>query len=80
MNTVSAGPLRTMAGKGIPGFDAISRHVGAARAARLGHRPTRPPSATPSRSCSRTCRQGITGEMIHVDGGFHAMGTDLSLD
>jgi enoyl-[acyl-carrier protein] reductase I len=20
---------------------------------------------------------GITGEMIHVDGGFHAMGTDL---
>ncbi len=23
---------------------------------------------------------GITGELIHVDGGFHAMGTDLSLD
>ncbi len=20
---------------------------------------------------------GITGEMIHVDGGFHAMGTDI---
>ena len=24
--------------------------------------------------------KGITGELIHVDGGFHAMGTDLSLD
>ena len=21
---------------------------------------------------------GITGELIHVDGGYHAMGTDLS--
>ena len=21
---------------------------------------------------------GISGEMIHVDGGFHAMGTDLA--
>ncbi len=24
--------------------------------------------------------KGITGEMIHVDGGFHAMGTDLYFD
>jgi enoyl-[acyl-carrier-protein] reductase (NADH) len=22
---------------------------------------------------------GITGELIHCDGGFHAMGTDLSV-
>jgi enoyl-[acyl-carrier protein] reductase I len=22
---------------------------------------------------------GITGEVVHVDGGFHAMGTDLAL-
>jgi enoyl-[acyl-carrier protein] reductase I len=21
--------------------------------------------------------RGVTGELIHVDGGFHAMGTDL---
>ena len=37
VNTVSAGPLKTMAGKGIPGFDQIADWVGAARAARLGH-------------------------------------------
>ena len=36
VNTVSAGPLKTMAGKGIPGFDADLRGVGPACAARLG--------------------------------------------
>ena len=36
VNTVSAGPLRTMAGKGIPGFDAITDSWGAAGAARVG--------------------------------------------
>ena len=40
VNTVSAGPIRTMAGKGIPGFDAHHRRVGRPCAARLGrHRP-----------------------------------------
>ena len=36
VNTVSAGPIRTMAGKGIPGFDQITDAWGAARAARVG--------------------------------------------
>ena len=41
----------------------------------LGWDPTDadPGRATRSRSCCRTAR-GITGEMVHVDGGYHAMG------
>jgi enoyl-[acyl-carrier protein] reductase I len=76
VNTVSAGPIRTMAGKNIPGFDQIA---GAwLNRAPLGWSLT---DATPvgqmvcflmSDWAART-----TGEMIHVDGGYHAMGTDI---
>jgi enoyl-[acyl-carrier protein] reductase I len=55
VNTVSAGPLKTMAGKGIPGFDAITDAWG--RRSPLGWDVNdRRPSGTLSRSCS-TCRR-----------------------
>jgi enoyl-[acyl-carrier protein] reductase I len=76
VNTVSAGPIRTMAGKNIPGFDKLA---GAwLNRSPLGWSLT---DATPvgqmvcfllSDWSSMT-----TGEMIHVDGGYHAMGTDI---
>lgn len=75
VNTVSAGPLKTMAGKGIPGFDAISDRWG--RRAPLGWDITdpRPVGETIAFLLSDLSR-GITGELIHVDGGFHAIGID----
>jgi len=76
VNTVSAGPLRTMAGKGIPGFDAITEAWG--RRAPLGWDVT--DATVVGDACAllfSDLSAGITGEMIHVDGGFHAMGTDL---
>ena len=79
VNTVSAGPLRTMAGKGIPGFDAITDSWG--RRAPLGWDVTDPgPVGATVAFLLSDLSRGITGELIHVDGGFHAMGTDLSLD
>jgi meromycolic acid enoyl-[acyl-carrier-protein] reductase len=79
VNTVSAGPLRTMAGKGIPGFDAITDSWG--RRAPLGWDVTDPsPVGATGAFLLSDLSRGITGEMIHVDGGFHAMGTDLTLD
>jgi enoyl-[acyl-carrier protein] reductase I len=76
VNAVSAGPLRTVAGKGIPGFDAITETWG--RRAPLGWDVT---DATPVGDAIAfllsDLSKGITGELIHVDGGFHAMGTDL---
>ena len=79
VNTVSAGPLRTMAGKGIPGFDAITDSW--ARRAPLGWDVTDPtPVGNSVAFLLSDLSKGITGEMIHVDGGFHAMGTDLYFD
>ncbi len=79
VNTVSAGPLKTMAGKGIPGFESIADVWG--RRAPLGWDLTDPtPVGNTVAFLLSDMAAGITGELIHVDGGFHAMGTDLSLD
>ena len=77
VNTVSAGPLRTIAGKGIPGFDAITDAWG--RRAPLGWDVTDPtPVGNTVAFLLSDLSAGITGELIHVDGGFHAMGTDIA--
>ena len=75
VNTVSAGPLRTMAGKGIPGFDEIA-DAWATRAP-LGWDTSDPaPVGRAIAFLFSDLSAGITGELIHVDGGFHAMGTE----
>jgi enoyl-[acyl-carrier protein] reductase I len=77
VNTVSAGPLRTMAGKGIPGFEAITE--GWSARAPLGWDVTDPsPVGDTIAFLFSDLSRGISGEMIHVDGGFHAIGTDLA--
>ncbi len=76
VNTVSAGPLKTMAGKGIPGFEQISETW--SRRAPLGWDTSDPtPVGRAITFLFSDLSAGITGEMIHVDGGFHAMGTDI---
>jgi enoyl ACP reductase len=76
VNTVSAGPLKTMAGKGIPGFEQIADAW--ARRAPLGWDTSDPtPVGRAIAFLFSDLSAGITGEMIHVDGGFHAMGTDI---
>jgi enoyl-[acyl-carrier protein] reductase I len=74
VNTVSAGPLRTIAGKGIPGFQSLADGWG--DRAPLGWDPT---DATPVGDAIAflfsDLARGITGELVHVDGGYHAMGS-----
>jgi meromycolic acid enoyl-[acyl-carrier-protein] reductase len=76
VNTVSAGPIRTMAGKNIPGFDAIAGSW--ARRSPLDWSLT---DATPvGQMCAFLLSDWApmtTGEMIHVDGGYHALGADF---
>lgn len=75
VNTISAGPMKTMAGKGIPGFDRIAG--GWADRAPLGWDTTDPrPVAGAVAFLLSDLSSGITGELVHVDGGFHAMGTE----
>jgi meromycolic acid enoyl-[acyl-carrier-protein] reductase len=76
VNCVSAGPLRTMAAKGIPGFDALA--AAWAKTAPLGWDTTDPmPVARTIAFLLSDWSSGITGEIIHVDGGYHAMGAEL---
>jgi enoyl-[acyl-carrier protein] reductase I len=70
---VSAGPLRTLAAKAIPGFDELEDLWS-----------TRAPLGWDNADSTATARAVVallsdffpatTGEIVHVDGGFHAMG------
>jgi enoyl ACP reductase len=76
VNCVSAGPVRTMAAKGIPGFERLEQ--GWSRRAPLGWDTSNPaPVAKAVAFLLSEWSEGITGEIVHVDGGYHAMGADL---
>ncbi len=79
VNLVSAGPLRTVAAGGIPGFD---RLAGAWQAqAPLGWANDDPtPVADAVCFLLSNWSRAVTGEILHVDGGFHAMGCALTTD
>lgn len=74
VNTVSAGPLRTVAGKGIPGFEEIADRWGERAPLGWDIRDPTPVADTIVFLLSDLSR-AITGEMVHVDGGYHAMGS-----
>jgi len=79
VNALEAGPLATIAAKGIPGFEKLEGQWG-----------RRAPLAWNARD--RQCMEAVartavvmlsdwmpktTGELIRVDGGYHAMGADM---
>ncbi len=77
VNSVSAGPLRTIAAKGIPGFSELAG-VWQGRAP-LGWDVTDPePVAKAVAFLLSDWSSAISGEILHVDGGFHAMGAPIS--
>lgn len=73
VNLIAAGPIRTMAAKSIPGFSAFENAWDGR--APLGWSVDDP---TPvARACVALLSDlfpATTGEIIHVDGGFHAVG------
>ena len=73
VNLVAAGPLRTMAAKSIPGFDRFEGVWG--DRAPLGWKITDPEPV--ARACVALLSDwfpATTGEIVHVDGGVHAVG------
>lgn len=73
VNLVAAGPIRTLAAKSIPGFEQFET-VWAERAP-LGWN-VRDPDPV-ARACVALLSDwfpATTGEVVHVDGGFHAVG------
>jgi enoyl ACP reductase len=76
VNAISAGPIRTMAAKGIPGFNLFADVW--KRRAPLGWDVANPTDvARAVLWLLSDWSRGVSGELIHVDGGFHAMGSDL---
>lgn len=75
VNLVSAGPLRTLAASAVPGFEGMAGRWGAR--APLGWDPA---DATPvARSVVGLLSDlfpATTGEVVHVDGGYHAIGME----
>jgi enoyl ACP reductase len=73
VNLVAAGPLKTMAAKSIPGFEEFTEHW-----------PKHAPLGWDIADAEPTARAAVallsdwfpatTGEIVHVDGGLHAMG------
>jgi enoyl ACP reductase len=76
VNLISAGPVETPAAQGIPGFEALAGLWGGQ--APLGWDTADPaPVADAVLFLLSDLARGITGEILHVDGGFHAMGAPL---
>ena len=73
VNLVSAGPLRTLAAKAIPGFETLETQW--KDRAPLGWEETdTEPTARAVVALLSDFFPATTGEIVHVDGGFHAMG------
>ena len=73
VNLVSAGPLKTLAAKAIPGFEDLESSW--KDRAPLGWDETdHEPTARSVVALLSDFFPATTGEIVHVDGGFHAMG------
>jgi enoyl ACP reductase len=78
VNLVSAGPLGTIAARGIPGFEQLAELW--QRQAPLGWE-TDDPSPVADAICFlfSDYARAISGEIVHVDGGFHAVGAPVQV-
>ena len=79
VNLVSAGPVRSVAARGIAGFDQMEGAWAGRAPLGWDSRDTAPVA----RACVALLSDwfpATTGEILHVDGGFHAMAAPMSPD
>jgi enoyl ACP reductase len=72
-NLVSAGPLKSLAAKAIPGFEQLES-LWSDRAPLGWDEKDQEPTARAVCALLSDFFPATTGEIVHVDGGFHAMG------
>ena len=77
VNLVASGPLGTVAASGIPGFERLAGVWGAQAPLGWDVADAKPVAEAICFLLSDWSR-AITGEVLHVDGGFHAMGAPLT--
>ena len=73
VNTIAAGPLETIAARSIPGFEVLKAAWGQHSPLGWDSSDSGPVADTTAFLLSDLSR-AITGEMIHVDGGYHSQG------
>lgn len=73
VNLVAAGPLRTLAAKAIPGFEELEQMWGDHAPLGWDNGDTGP-AARAVVALLSDFFPATTGEIVHVDGGYHAMG------
>jgi enoyl-[acyl-carrier protein] reductase I len=72
VNAISAGPVRTLAARGIPGFGTMADK--AAERTPLRREITQDEVADAALFLASPLSKSVTGETLFVDAGFHAMG------
>jgi enoyl-[acyl-carrier protein] reductase I len=75
VNAVSAGPVRTVAARSIPGFLKMYNKVGGI--APLGRNVTHEEVGNLGLYLLSPLASGVTGETVYVDAGYHVMGMEL---
>jgi enoyl-[acyl-carrier protein] reductase I len=78
VNGISAGPIRTLAAAGIPGFRKMLAHVAAA--APIGRNVTIEDVGNAAAFLCSPLAAGISGEILYVDGGYHTVGMSFPAD
>jgi enoyl ACP reductase len=75
VNSVAAGPLTTMAAKSIPGFGALEKRWAVQAPLGWSAKEHHPDVAKATVVLLSDWLPSTTGEMLHVDGGYHSIGS-----
>ncbi|HKX28752.1 MAG TPA: enoyl-ACP reductase [Blastocatellia bacterium] len=77
VNAISAGPIRTLAARGVSGITKMVEHH--REVAPLRHATEQAEVGDATLFLLSSLSRGITGEVIYVDGGYHILGTLTSI-
>ena len=78
VNALSAGPIRTLAARGVSGISKMVEHH--RQVAPLRRATEQAEVGDAALFLLSDLARGITGEVIYVDGGYHVLGTLISMD
>ena len=78
VNAISAGPIRTLAASGVPGFDQILDYM--AHAAPLKRNVSQEDVAKSAVFLLSDLSSGVTGHILYVDAGYHCVGVPPDLE